>query len=111
MILCQGTVEHGLADFFCKEFFLTSISLFGCAVSQLWQLGSGSLTRNGTQAPCIGSTESKPLDHLVVPQALSGSVLHVLVITPRLLDGIGTLHELPICFSFCFLVCATARDG
>ena len=32
--------------------------LFGCAGSQLHHVGSGSLTRDQTQAPCIGSTES-----------------------------------------------------
>ena len=34
---------------------------------QLWHGGSSSLTRDGTQAPCIGSTESQPLDHQGIP--------------------------------------------
>ena len=58
-------------------------------------MGSSSLTRDGTPAPCMGSMESKPLDHQMVLQASSRSVLQVLGNTPRLLDGIGTLHELP----------------
>ena len=32
------------------------IYLFGCAGSWLQHVGSTSLTRDGTQAPCIGST-------------------------------------------------------
>ena len=36
--------------------------LFGCAGSQLQYLGSSSWTRDWTQAPCIGSMESYPLD-------------------------------------------------
>ena len=53
------------------------IYLFGQAGSQLWQwdilavayelfvelVESSSLTRDGTQATCIGSMESQPLDH------------------------------------------------
>ena len=31
--------------------------------SSLWHVGSSSLTRDPTQAPCFGSTESQPLDH------------------------------------------------
>ena len=31
--------------------------------SQLWRVGSSSLTRDQIQALCIGSTESQPLDH------------------------------------------------
>ena len=35
--------------------------------SSLWHAGSSSLTRDKTQAPCIGSTESQPLDHQQSP--------------------------------------------
>ena len=31
--------------------------------SWLWRVGSSSLTRDRTQAPCIGTAESQPLDH------------------------------------------------
>ena len=32
MILCQGTVEHGLADFFCKVFFNIYFFIWLCCV-------------------------------------------------------------------------------
>ena len=32
---------------------------------------SSSLTRNGTQAPCIGSVESQPLDHQLGLESLT----------------------------------------
>ena len=35
---------------------------------QLQHVGSSSLTRDSTRAPCIGSTESQPLDHQGSPQ-------------------------------------------
>ena len=38
-------------------------NLFGCTKSQLWYMGSSSQTRSQTWAPCIGSSESQPLDH------------------------------------------------
>ena len=34
----------------------------------MWHVGSSSLTRDGTPAPCIASTESQPLDHWGSPQ-------------------------------------------
>ena len=34
---------------------------------QLWQVGSSSLTRDRTQAPCLGSRESQLLDHQESP--------------------------------------------
>ena len=45
-------------------FFLMLIYLFGCARSWLQHVGSSSLTRYRTWAPCIGSVESQPLDHV-----------------------------------------------
>ena len=36
--------------------------LFGCTSSQLQHAGSSSLTKDQTQAPCLGSAESYPLD-------------------------------------------------
>ena len=36
---------------------------FQLANSQLWHMGSSSLTRDLTLAPCLGSAESQPLDH------------------------------------------------
>ena len=34
----------------------------------LWHVGSSSQTRDQTQAPCVGSPESQPLDHQGSPQ-------------------------------------------
>ena len=34
---------------------------------QLWHVGSSSLTRGQTQAPCNGSSQSRPLDHQGCP--------------------------------------------
>ena len=39
-------------------FFFFTIYLFSCAGSLLWHVGSNSLTRNQTQAACIGSVAS-----------------------------------------------------
>ena len=48
-------------------FFLFSIYCsfiyFGCVKSQLQHVGSSFPTRDQTQAPCIVSTESQPLNH------------------------------------------------
>ena len=38
--------------------------------AQLQHVGSGSLTRDWTRAPCTGSSESKPLEPGEVPQTL-----------------------------------------
>ena len=42
---------------------LLIICLLGCTRSQLQHVESSSLTKYRTQAPCIGSVESQPLDH------------------------------------------------
>ena len=39
------------------HYFFFNIYLFGCAGSLSWHVGSSSLTRDQTQAPCTGSTE------------------------------------------------------
>ena len=39
--------------------FFAACGIFSCGV----RVGSSSLTRDRTRAPCIGSTESQPLDH------------------------------------------------
>ena len=39
-----------------------SYLFIGCAGSQLWHAGSSSLTRDQTQAPCVGNVESQPLE-------------------------------------------------
>ena len=46
--------------------------------SSLWHVGSGSLTRDRTQVPCIGSLKSQPRDHqghpgLVFQKSANGS--------------------------------------
>ena len=51
--------------------FSESIYLFGFAKSQLQHVGSSSLTRDHTQAPCFGSTEAKLLDHQASPFPLT----------------------------------------
>ena len=45
-----------------------NIDLFGCTSSQLWPVGSSSLTRDQAQASCSGSMESWPLDHQRSPK-------------------------------------------
>ena len=53
---------------FSYVFFLNIyFYLFGCIESQLWHVGSSSLTRDQTQPPCIRSAESQPLDHQGIP--------------------------------------------
>ena len=49
----------------CGIFYLWHLGYFSCGLWDLylWHVGSGSLTRDRTQAPCIGSMEFKPLDH------------------------------------------------
>ena len=44
-------------------YFCLFIYLFGCPGSWLWHMGLRSLTKDGTQAPCIGSPPWEPLDH------------------------------------------------
>ena len=48
--------------------FLKIYYLFDCTGSKLWHVGSSSLTRDWTWAPCIGSTEFQSLDLLGSPQ-------------------------------------------
>ena len=50
-------VKKSLCLGFCFFFFL-NIYLFGCARSSLWHVRSSSLTRDWTQVPCTGNTES-----------------------------------------------------
>ena len=52
----------GVITLACSLYFFTIyLYLFGCAGSQLWQVGSSSQTRDQTQAPCIGSSKPWPL--------------------------------------------------
>ena len=57
--LCQVSVAAHRIYFSCS---MWSPQLWhtGC---QLWHVGSSSLTRDGTRAPCIGSVKSQLLDH------------------------------------------------
>ena len=50
---------HGIFDLHCGTHDLW-----------LWHMGSSSLTRDQTQAPCTGSPESQPLDHQGSPRPL-----------------------------------------
>ena len=51
-------------------FFYLAVLVFSCGThdSQLWHVGSSSPTRDQTLVPCIGSTESQPLDHQGSPR-------------------------------------------
>ena len=48
-------------------FFFLAVSGRRCSTSVAWHVGSSSLTRDQTQAPCNVSAESQPLDHGEVP--------------------------------------------
>ena len=60
----------------------------------LWDVGFSSLTRDRTQAPCTGSTESQPLDHQGSPHSpifssvfvLPNHTFHMVQKTPFPLD-------------------------
>ena len=64
--------------FFKKTFIcLCQFLVTACGISQLWPansqfryVGSSSLTRDGTWAACVGSSESQPLDHYRSPSSL-----------------------------------------
>ena len=49
-------------------FFLIYLTVLGF---RCWHLSSNSLTRNRTQAPCIGTAESQPLDHQGSPSSFN----------------------------------------
>ena len=53
----------------CSIFIVES--LLPCSGSQLWHARSSFLTRDRTQAPCIGSMKSWPLDHQGSPLMLA----------------------------------------
>ena len=55
-------------DYFCLTFVssflkIIFIYLFGCTGFKLQHVGSSSLTRDRSWAPCIGSADSQPLNH------------------------------------------------
>ena len=54
--------------FFNIYIFLGLCRVLGVAhrIFQLWHVDSSSLIRDGTQAPCFRSAESKTLDHQIV---------------------------------------------
>ena len=54
--------------FFFFFFFLIYLTVLGF---RCWHLRSNSLTRNRTQAPCIGTAESQPLDHQGSPSSFN----------------------------------------
>ena len=53
------------------------IYLFGCPRSQLQHVGSSSLTRDQTWAPCTGSLQSQALDHQGRPLKFFFNILHM----------------------------------
>ena len=50
--------------------WLCQIIVTACDLLVLHHEGSSSLARDQTQAPCIGSAESQPLDHQEVPNTV-----------------------------------------
>ena len=58
MVAASTLMVLAIVSFYCQFFLLILIYLFGCAGSWLQHVGSSPLTRDQTQAPCIGSTES-----------------------------------------------------
>ena len=49
---------------FLKKYFICRLPSLSCGLQNFsWHVGSKSLTRDQTQAPCIGSMGSEPLDH------------------------------------------------
>ena len=61
---CPWLLVPGCSLSHFRPFFkIETSNLFGYAWSSWWHVGSSSLTRDWTQAPCIGSTESQPQDH------------------------------------------------
>ena len=60
--LLQGPVRLLDTRTLCPPFFFSlNIYLVGCTGLKL--VGSGSLTREQTRAPCTGTMGSQPLDH------------------------------------------------
>ena len=70
---------------FFSFFFLNFIYLFGCSGSQLQHVGSSSLTRDRTWAPCTGSSESQPLDHQGSPISITFCVISLEMFSSLLL--------------------------
>ena len=83
--LCWKPFDHGYAGIFLCLFIYLFIYLFwlcqvlvvahrilvaACFFSCSMHVGSSSLTRDQTRAPCIESTESYPLDHQGSPCVL-----------------------------------------
>ena len=60
-ILAAPCLSCGTWDLCCgmQDLFVETCGLLSCGMHE----GSSSLTRDRTRAPCIGSTESYPLDH------------------------------------------------
>ena len=58
---------------FVAACLIAACGLLSCSM----HVGSSSLTRDRTQAPCIGSVESYPLDHQGSPGPLSFSLKHM----------------------------------
>ena len=50
--------------------------LCGGTQGLLWHVGCSSLTREHTRAPCIGSSESQPLDHQESPKPIYLNVVN-----------------------------------
>ena len=61
--ISHGCFISSITGFGVGLFIYLFIFLFGCDGSYLWHVGSSSLMRDQTQAPCIGSTEFYSLAH------------------------------------------------
>ena len=95
-------LEHAVS--FAQHIFFLNIYLFGCTRSQLWHVGSSSLTRDGTQAVCIGSAGSQSLDHQGSPQH---SFLHSFIEEPVSFIPFKSIYH----NYFYIVICAIVRSS
>ena len=95
-----GRLQH--ADFLVAARRLLSCSMWTLSCGM--HVGSSSLTRDWTRAPCIGSTESYPLDHQGSPESyfLNSSTLELFYVY---LKRICILKVLGICLLSRFVNC------
>ena len=69
LLLLVLSCLHNTAKVNCVHLFVFLMYSSGCTRPQFQHVGSSSLTRDQTRAPCTGSLESQPLDHQGSPCA------------------------------------------